>query len=163
MPATEAQKRASRKWKEKNKERLKYETPTQVRKPLTEEQRVLRNARIRKHEAKNPQRIIRQRTERTLQLFFRDCANGNIQVRSRPRVTSLLGCSPNEFFAHIREQLLAKGWDWNEWTLKWTMDHVIPVRKFVLPNQERACYHYTNLRPLEKSKNHRCYRNWVVS
>jgi hypothetical protein len=163
----DAIKRSLYAWRERNKPRIVYEracgiaykTPRRT-KPLTDSQRDAQREAMRRHEAKNPQRVLRQRTERILQMFFGDCAAGReIQKRPRPRVEALLGCKPDQFREHIRSQLARHGWLWSEWRIKWTMDHVIPVRKFTLPTEEQACYHYTNLRPLSKYLNHRSQRN----
>lgn len=151
-------------WRKKNKPRIIYErslrTAQRNRVPriYTEAERLARNEAVRRHEAKNPQRVIRQRIERILLMFYRKCAEGRLTGRTRYRVEDLLGCRAHEFREHIREQLARKGWLWSEWRKKWTMDHVVPVRKFKLPEEQFACWHYTNLRPLAKHLNHRVYR-----
>lgn len=154
-------------WRKKNKGRIKYERATGIayqsdkrHLPLTDKQRLVRNAAVRKHSASHPERSIRQGIERNLLMFYGQCSEGrNIQQRPRPRLEALLGCKAHQFREHIREQLALKGWLWSDWRIKWTMDHIIPVRKFKLPEEERSCWHYTNLRPLAKHLNHRAQRN----
>jgi hypothetical protein len=148
-------------WREKNAERIKYEraagisyqTPKRT-KPFTDEQRKARNEAVARHSARNPQRVIRQRLERTLLNFYRECAEGQIGKRGK-RAEELLGCTTFQFREHIRVMLAKKGWLWSGWRKVWTMDHIIPVRNFKLPEQQLACWNYTNLRPLAKHLNHK--------
>lgn len=150
-------------WRNKNSKRIKYEracgiayTSKRRAKLLTEKQRLARNQAVIRHDAKNPQRKIRRNIERILLMFYAICAMGKkTGKRPRLRIQELLGCGPDEFREHIRQQLARNGWLWSEWKEKWTMDHVVPVRKFNLPIEEQACWHYTNLRPLAKKLNHR--------
>lgn len=61
---------------------------------------------------------------------------------------ALVGCSPEELARHIESQF-AEGMTWENRSL-WHIDHIIPVAKFDLSDefQQKAAFHYTNLRPL---------------
>ena len=64
--------------------------------------------------------------------------------------TKLLGCSLEEARAHIESQWLP-GINWDNWThTGWHIDHIRPCSSFDLtdPEQQKQCFHYTNLQPL---------------
>ncbi len=60
----------------------------------------------------------------------------------------LLGCEWADFTAHIERQFV-EGMSWGNRHL-WHIDHIKPCCAFDLtqPNEQAACFHYTNLRPL---------------
>ena len=65
----------------------------------------------------------------------------------------LLGCTTEQFKVHIENQFeLGMSWD-NQGD--WHLDHIKPCAAFDLtkPANQRACFHYTNYRPLWKSDN----------
>ena len=67
----------------------------------------------------------------------------------------LLGCSIKECKQYIESQWLP-GMSWNNHTAKgWHIDHIKPVDTFDLtdPEQQKICFHYTNLRPLWATEN----------
>jgi len=61
-----------------------------------------------------------------------------------------LGCSISELKAHL-ESKFQPGMTWENWSRHgWHIDHIIPLSKFILQNEEhlkKAC-NYTNLQPL---------------
>ena len=69
----------------------------------------------------------------------------------------LLGCTIEELRAHIETQF--EPWmTWDNWAHDtWHIDHIKPCASFDLtdPEQQRECFHYTNLRPLEATENMR--------
>lgn len=69
------------------------------------------------------------------------------------RSMDLVGCTPQELRRHI-EGKFKRGMSWANYG-KWHVDHIIPCAKFdlVLPDQQRACFHFTNLQPLWKFDN----------
>lgn len=74
----------------------------------------------------------------------RKCAN------KLAHTEDLLGCSFEEFVAHI-ESLFQPGMTWeNHGKNGWHIDHKRPVNSFDLSSEEdqRACFHYQNLQPL---------------
>ena len=69
----------------------------------------------------------------------------------------LLGCTVEELKAHIEAQF--EPWmTWDNWAHDtWHIDHIKPCASYDLtdPEQQRECFHYTNLRPLEATENMR--------
>lgn len=65
----------------------------------------------------------------------------------------LVGCSPDQLMAHIQAQFLP-GMSWENRN-EWHIDHIRPCASFDMldPEQQQACFHYTNLRPLWASDN----------
>jgi hypothetical protein len=62
----------------------------------------------------------------------------------------LLGCTVPELKVHL-EQQFQEGMSWDNYTKNgWHVDHIRPCASFDLsdPEQQRQCFHYTNLRPL---------------
>lgn len=152
-------------WREKNKARISYERTTgigyqssRVRKPLTPEQQQKRNEACYRHDQRNPQRKIRRDIERILQMTCHGIVYGRKWKTPPRRAEALWGCDVAAFKRHIKDQLIPLGFTWSDWKTKWTLDHVVPVRKFDLPREQFACWHYTNIRPLPKHLNHRGYR-----
>jgi hypothetical protein len=69
----------------------------------------------------------------------------------------LLGCKIADFKKYLESQ-----WEpWMSWDNygnkegNWCIDHIVPVDAFNLddPNDQRACFHFSNLRPLCRTKN----------
>ena len=62
----------------------------------------------------------------------------------------LLGCDPNQARDHIEAQF-TDGMTWGNYGMHgWHIDHIIPCARFDLtdPEQQRQCFHFTNLQPL---------------
>lgn len=66
------------------------------------------------------------------------------------RTVLLLGCSI-EFFKGYLSAQFKDGMSWNNYGYKgWHIDHIRPCASFDLskPEQQKECFHYTNLQPL---------------
>lgn len=65
----------------------------------------------------------------------------------------LLGCSPARLKLHL-EARFKPDMSWANYG-DWHIDHIKPCAKFDLskPEEQRACFHYTNLQPLWASEN----------
>ncbi len=65
----------------------------------------------------------------------------------------LLGCSIEEFKGHLKRQF-QEGMSFNNYG-EWHIDHIVPCAKFNLtdPEQQKICFHYTNLQPLWATDN----------
>jgi len=82
-----------------------------------------------------------------------------VKGRKSAKTLELLGCTA----AELRKYLESKFESWMTWenygkrsTIKsWDIDHIIPCAKFDLqcPVQQHACFHYSNLQPLEHFEN----------
>lgn len=66
---------------------------------------------------------------------------------------ALLGCGIESFKIHLQNQF-TEGMSWDNYG-KWHIDHIKPCCSFDLSLEEnqRACFHYSNLRPLWGSDN----------
>jgi hypothetical protein len=67
----------------------------------------------------------------------------------------LIGCTIPELMAHLESQF-QEGMTWqNRGRNGWHVDHIIPCAAFDLtdPEQQRQCFHYTNLQPLWEADN----------
>lgn len=69
------------------------------------------------------------------------------------RTIELLGCDAG----FLRLYLEARFEPWMNWANygEWHIDHIIPCAEFDLtkPDQQKLCFHYTNLRPLRAAEN----------
>jgi hypothetical protein len=65
----------------------------------------------------------------------------------------LCGCSIADLMEHLQSQF-KEGMHWNNYG-KWHIDHIRPCASFDLtdPEQQRQCFHYTNLQPLWAREN----------
>ncbi len=76
--------------------------------------------------------------------------------RKHHRSLELLGCSISDLRLRL-ESLWKPGMTWENWgtwkhngPMKWHIDHIKPCASFDLrdPEQQRKCFHYSNLQPL---------------
>jgi len=70
--------------------------------------------------------------------------------RKSASTLELLGCTFEYARAHLEAQF-TKGMGWDNYGVNgWHIDHIIPCASFDLtdPDQQRQCFHYTNLQPL---------------
>lgn len=70
------------------------------------------------------------------------------------KTEQLLGCSFNSLKLHLQSQF-KDGMHWNNYGSHWHIDHIRPCASFDLkdPEQQRQCFHFSNLRPLWASEN----------
>jgi hypothetical protein len=71
------------------------------------------------------------------------------------RFQDLVGCTKAELVAHIEKQF-QPGMSWENRGLRgWHIDHILPCSRFDLtdPEQQKKCFHYTNLQPLWATEN----------
>lgn len=66
----------------------------------------------------------------------------------------LLGCEVEHLNQHL-ESLFKPGMTWENHGPVWHIDHIKPCAAFDLtdPDQQRACFHWTNLQPLFATEN----------
>ena len=74
---------------------------------------------------------------------------------------SLVGCSTDFLMGWIEKQF-QEGMTWENWGREfhsgqksWHIDHIVPCNTFDLSdiNEQKKCFHYTNLRPLWETDN----------
>lgn len=65
------------------------------------------------------------------------------------KTQQLLGCNSELLKNHLEQKFL-KGMTWNNYGKQWHIDHIIPCDSFdlTLPDEQKKCFHYTNLQPL---------------
>lgn len=73
---------------------------------------------------------------------------------------TLLGCNRDALMAHLQSKF-KRGMNWNNYGIVWEVDHMIPCSAFNLidAEQQRLCFHYTNLQPLFVSDNRKKWAN----
>lgn len=78
------------------------------------------------------------------------------------KTTRLIGCTVEELRHHLEAQF-ADGMSWDNYGRNgWHVDHIRPCASFDLtdPEQQRQCFHYTNLQPLWAADNIRKGDKW---
>lgn len=75
------------------------------------------------------------------------------QAQKSGRTITLIGCTAADLKTHLEAQFLP-GMTWENHG-KWHIDHIKPCASFDLtdPEQQRTCFHYTNLQPLWAADN----------
>jgi hypothetical protein len=76
------------------------------------------------------------------------------QNKENQRSTELLGCTIAELKQHLENKFDSKML-WENYGSYWHIDHIIPCASFDFadPIQQKQCFHYTNLQPLEAKEN----------
>ena len=71
------------------------------------------------------------------------------------KTMELLGCSVDQLKSHF-EKMFREGMKWENMGA-WEIDHIKPCNSFNLnePEQQRVCFHFSNLQPLWKKDNRR--------
>lgn len=117
--------------------RLRIENPEKVK---------LYEKRTRENAKADPLRMLIINQRGRIRVAFKRYLKG-----AKQRATlELLGCSLDFLKSHIESQFKA-GMTWQNWTLKgWHIDHIRPCDSFDLtdPEQQKICFHYSNLQPL---------------
>jgi hypothetical protein len=106
------------------------------------------NAQRREHYKANPhiriKQSIKQRVLKTLKGIR----------KTQAKALDLLGCSIEMLWKHL-ESTFRKGMTRENYGSFWEIDHIIPCIEFDLenPEEQKRCFHYSNLRALLISKN----------
>ena len=90
---------------------------------------------------------IQARIKHNLRIRTRHVLKGKIKSGT---TIDLLGCQ-SEFLISYIEKQFKEGMTWDNYGRKgWHIDHIIPCSSFDLtdPEQQKRCFHYTNLQPL---------------
>ena len=138
-------------YREKNRNKQRENNPKRI-KPISDENRVKRNLRVRQRMATEPlfklKKNIRTLISQTLK---------NKGVKKSLKSEQILGCTYQQFKEHIEKQFESwMSWD-NYGTPKdkifelnktWDIDHIIPLKTATCEADIIRLNHYTNLRPL---------------
>lgn len=73
----------------------------------------------------------------------------NMGAKKSAPTLGLVGCAPSFLVAHL-EANFQSGMTWENHGPVWHIDHIKPCAKFDLtdPEQQKVCFHWTNLQPL---------------
>ena len=158
-----------RRWNKRNKERLRELQRNWKRKNRKKCSEATRRW-LDKNTIKNREthrRYLRQRWKTdlsfrllvTLRNRMRQALKKNYKSSGTERLT---GCSMRELKQYL-ESLFRPGMTWENYGPVWHIDHQTPCVRFnlSLPEQQRKCFHFTNLQPLFASENLR--KNKYVS
>ena len=132
-----------RKYRKNNPEKVRAIVRKSIKRP---ENKKKRNARKRERYRTDPQ----FRIECCLRARLRRALKGKNKSAS---TMTLVGCSISHLKNHLEKQFLP-GMTWENQG-KWHIDHMMPCVSFDLsdPEQQRRCFHYTNLQPLWGTEN----------
>ncbi len=99
----------------------------------------------------NQRSVLRYKTDINVRISRRlrsrtwDALKGNIKSG---HIFSLLGCDIEDFKKHLQARF-QPGMSFENYG-KWHIDHILPCASFDLskPEEQKKCFHYTNLQPL---------------
>lgn len=98
----------------------------------------------------------RERYRKNLHYKIKTILNKRIRdyIKKTDKTLDIIGCSI-EFFIKWIEYQFDTYMSWENQGLYWEFDHVIPCSSFNFDNNDDIyiCYHWSNLRPLEKKEN----------
>lgn len=75
-------------------------------------------------------------------------------VNKSARTFEIIGCDLKELKSHL-EQRFRSGMTWKNYGSVWHVDHIRPCASFDLskPEEQKVCFHYSNLQPLFAQEN----------
>src|SRR5574343_381163 len=85
----------------------------------------------------------------------KDKKKENKKISKCEKTINLLGCSIEEFKKYL-ESKFQPGMTWENYgKYGWHIDHIIPCSafNFLNPEDQKRCFHYTNMQPLWASEN----------
>lgn len=109
---------------------------------------------------------MRQRRSKDIEFKIKDCLRSRLNKVIKFGYKSvatieLIGCSVHELMQHL-ENRFSNGMTWENYGSYWHIDHVRPCASFDLKDQEqqKQCFHYSNLQPLKAIENIRKGAKW---
>ena len=138
-----------KKYKEKNKEKFK-----KMRQERDKKNRKKLNKYTRDRKKNNPSFRIRHQLSNRLWSALK---RNNLYQSKCASTMQLVGCTIEELWKHLESSS-----SWEPWMTRenygkggWDVDHILPCASFDLkcPVQQLACFHWSNLQPLEHIKN----------
>jgi hypothetical protein len=150
--------------------KLKWYQKKKLQKSLIPKQKKIKDKNYKP--AHKLKRKEKERLQRQTDLNFRML--GNLRTRiyhamkkdtKGKKTKELLGCSIQEFKIYL-ESKFREGMSWDNYgKYGWHIDHIIPCSMFDLTNfeQQKKCFHYSNLQPLWAIDNLKKYNKSSVS
>lgn len=138
----ERQKEAHREWFLKNKEKKNLQNREWY---YNNRERHIKNT-----EEARKRRLLTNPSERIAKNIRERTRNKIMKGYKSDSTAKLLGCSYDECRKHLEDQF-TEGMSWDNYGFDgWHIDHIIPCASFDLTKEEeqRKCFHYTNLQPL---------------
>lgn len=141
---------------QENKEQIKkYREENAER--IAEVWRIRRKAKA-KHIAEVQRKYLYKRRRENVEFRILDtCRKRLYKAIANNRKTAstieLIGCTPAELKQHLEKQF-RDGMSWDNYG-EWHIDHIIPCASFdfTKPEQQRECFHYSNLQPMWAEEN----------
>lgn len=83
--------------------------------------------------------------KRNMRRRLNHALKGNLKA---DKTFNLVGCTPQFLITYLEAQF-KEGMNWKNYG-QWHVDHIKPCSSFnlLLPEEQKACFHYTNLQPL---------------
>lgn len=134
----------NREWNKNNSEKRKL--INKKWKSQNEQRNLIQNKKYRRERLKND---VSFKIEDTLRSRV-GTAIRNQYGKKAFKTIELIGCSIEHFMKHLEKQF-RDGMTWNNHGKNgWHIDHIKPCSSFDLsdPNQQKECFHYTNVQPL---------------
>ena len=146
---SESNQKRLKEYREKNKERTK-----KIRQERDKKNRKKLNKYTRDRKKTNPSIRIRHQLSNRLWSALK---RNNLYQNKCASTMQLVGCTIEELWKHLESSS-----SWEPWMTRenygkggWDVDHILPCASFDLkcPVQQLACFHWSNLQPLEHIKN----------
>ena len=145
----------SKNWYVRNKQLAKDRASDWSKKNHERRKKIARMSAKRCYE-KNPEKFLarhRASLKSNINLYLTVCLRSRLRHALRGKAKAkhtleLLGCSI-EFLKTYLEKKFTEGMSWENYG-SWHVDHIRPCASFDLsdPDQQKICFHYTNLQPL---------------
>jgi len=143
-------------WRKKNRERVRITYKNWVKRNKQKlkimKQNIYKKYKTRRNKKRNERKIkdVNFKILENLRVRLYQVLKGNPKFNTTKK---LLGCSILKLKKHLQKRF-KKDMSWNNYG-KWHVDHIKPCCKFDLSkaNEQKKCFHYTNLQPLWASEN----------
>lgn len=151
---TEQRKEYMKKWREDNKERLKkYKSEyDKIYYENNQDKRIEYARKYRKENGKKRYEYYKNRYEKDIEFRLLRNMRQRLYIATKKgknnHTNELIGCSIEELRNHL-ENKFQEGMNWSNYG-KWHIDHIRPCASFDLTDleQQKECFHYSNLQPL---------------
>lgn len=146
-----------RNWRKKNPEKVKEANHSEKNKLRQERYRQKHRLEIRKRSLAYNKKRIAMNINAKLIWLLRSRVNGAIKKcegSKAYKTIDLVGCEIQELREHLEKQFTPE-MNWENHGKVWEIDHINQVKNFDLTivEEQKKCFHYTNLRPLNWQQN----------